>query len=63
MENFVLKRGKKIDLRTNYVQFVLAFFQHGDAEIKKQVLGVKGFVSALFMHVYEDAYQVRIFCI
>ncbi|KAI9259929.1 ribosome 60S biogenesis N-terminal-domain-containing protein [Sporodiniella umbellata] len=46
------------DLRTNYVQFVLAFFQHGDAEIKKQVLGVKGVVSAIFMHIYEDAYQL-----
>lgn len=47
------------DLRTNYVQFVLAFFKHGDAEIKKQVLGVKGLVSGVFVGMDEDAYPVR----
>jgi hypothetical protein len=45
-------------LRTNYVQFVLAFFKHGDAEIKKQVLGVKGLVSGVFVGMDEDAYPV-----
>ncbi|CAO3683818.1 unnamed protein product [Rhizopus microsporus] len=46
------------DLRTNYIHFVLAFIQHGDADIKKQVLSVKGLVSALFTQMYEDAYPL-----
>lgn len=54
-------RMTSIDLRTNYIQFVLTFFQHGDAEIKKQALSVKGLVSALYTHMYEDAYPVCIF--
>lgn len=48
-----------IDLRTNYVHFVLAFFKHGDTEIKKQVLGVKGLVSGVFVGMDEDAYPVK----
>ncbi|OBZ90827.1 hypothetical protein A0J61_01133, partial [Choanephora cucurbitarum] len=36
------------DLRTNYVHFVLAFFQHADSDIKRQVLGIKGLVSGVF---------------
>lgn len=47
-----------LDLRTNYVQFVLAFFKHGDADIKKQVLNVKGLVSGVFVGMDEDAYPV-----
>lgn len=47
-----------LDLRTNYIQFVLAFFKHGDAEIKKQVLGVKGLVSGVFVGMDEDAYPL-----
>lgn len=47
-----------LDLRTNYVQFVLAFFKHGDADIKKQVLSVKGLVSGVFVGMDEDAYPV-----
>lgn len=47
-----------VDLRTNYIQFVLAFFKHGDAEIKKQVLGVKGLVSGVFVGMDEDAYPL-----
>ncbi|KAG2200281.1 hypothetical protein INT47_000274 [Mucor saturninus] len=46
------------DLRTNYVQFVLAFFKHGDADIKKQVLNVKGLVSGVFVGMDEDAYPL-----
>ncbi|KAF7729953.1 hypothetical protein EC973_003366 [Apophysomyces ossiformis] len=46
------------DLRTSYVQFVLAFFIHGDAEIKKQVLALKGFASSVFTGIHEDAYQL-----
>ncbi|CAO3630578.1 unnamed protein product [Cunninghamella echinulata] len=46
------------DLRTFYVQFVLAFFIHGDSDIKKQVLGVKGLVNGIFTHIPEDAYQL-----
>ncbi len=53
------KRWIIIDLRTNYVHFVLAFFKHGDAEIKKQVLGVKGLVSGIFVGMDEDAYPVN----
>ncbi|GAN07719.1 hypothetical protein MAM1_0173d07222 [Mucor ambiguus] len=57
------KKNKKpqsyiYDLRTNYIQFVLAFFKHGDAEIKKQVLGVKGLVSGVFVGMDEDAYPL-----
>lgn len=47
-----------LDLRTNYIQFVIAFFKHGDAEIKKQVLGVKGLVSGVFVGMDEDAYPL-----
>ncbi|KAI9306444.1 ribosome 60S biogenesis N-terminal-domain-containing protein [Cunninghamella echinulata] len=46
------------DLRTFYVQFVLAFFIHGDSDIKKQVLSVKGLVNGIFTHIPEDAYQL-----
>ncbi|ORZ20655.1 ribosome 60S biogenesis N-terminal-domain-containing protein [Absidia repens] len=46
------------DLRTLYVQFVMAFFIHGDSDIKKQVLGVKGLVNGVFTHIDEDAYQL-----
>ncbi|KAI8647125.1 ribosome 60S biogenesis N-terminal-domain-containing protein [Parasitella parasitica] len=57
------KKNKKpqsyiYDLRTNYIQFVLAFFKHADAEIKKQVLGVKGLVSGVFVGMDEDAYPL-----
>ncbi|CEP11420.1 hypothetical protein [Parasitella parasitica] len=57
------KKNKKpqsyiYDLRTNYIQFVLAFFKHADAEIKKQVLGVKGFVNGVFVGMDEDAYPL-----
>ncbi|KAI8087542.1 ribosome 60S biogenesis N-terminal-domain-containing protein [Thamnidium elegans] len=57
------KKSKKpqsyiYDLRTNYVQFVLAFFKHGDADIKKQVLSVKGLVSGVFVGMDEDAYPL-----
>jgi hypothetical protein len=38
----------------------LAFFKHGDAEIKKQVLLVKGLVSGVFVGMDEDAYPVII---
>jgi hypothetical protein len=47
-----------LDLRTNYVQFVLAFLKHGDAEVKRQLLGVKGLVSAVIAGLGEDAYQL-----
>ncbi|KAI8388470.1 ribosome 60S biogenesis N-terminal-domain-containing protein [Radiomyces spectabilis] len=46
------------DLRTSFVKFVLAFFIHGDAEIKRQVLSIKGFAHGVFMHIHEDAYQL-----
>lgn len=49
------------DLRTLYVQFVLAFFVHGDSDIKKQVIGVKGLMNGIFTHITEDAYQVFIY--
>ncbi|KAI9486447.1 MAG: ribosome 60S biogenesis N-terminal-domain-containing protein [Benjaminiella poitrasii] len=57
------KKNKKpqsyiYDLRTNYIQFVLAFFKHGDSETKKQVLGVKSLVSSIFMGIEEDAYPL-----
>lgn len=53
-------KKKKLDLRTNYVHFVLAFFKHGDADIKKQVLSVKGLVSGVFVGMDEDAYPVNL---
>ncbi|KAI8376770.1 ribosome 60S biogenesis N-terminal-domain-containing protein, partial [Choanephora cucurbitarum] len=46
------------DLRTNYVHFVLAFFQHADSDIKRQVLGIKGLVSGVFVNMEEDAYPL-----
>ncbi|RCI06414.1 hypothetical protein CU098_010660 [Rhizopus stolonifer] len=57
------KKAKKpqsyiYDLRTNYVHFVLAFFRHADAEIKRQVLGIKGLVSGVFIGMDEDAYPL-----
>lgn len=47
------------DLRTYYVRFVLAIFMHGDVEAKKQALGVKNLISALFNGLDQDAYKVR----
>lgn len=47
-----------LDLRTNYVQYVLAFLKHGDAEVKRQLLGIKGLVSAVIAGLGEDAYQL-----
>ncbi|KAI7871775.1 ribosome 60S biogenesis N-terminal-domain-containing protein [Spinellus fusiger] len=46
------------DLRTNYVDLVLAFLTYGDADIKKQVLAIKGFVSSIFSGIENDAYQL-----
>ncbi|KAI9011983.1 ribosome 60S biogenesis N-terminal-domain-containing protein [Phycomyces nitens] len=46
------------DLRTNYVELVLAFLRNGDAEVKKQLLNIKGFVSGVFSGMENDAYQL-----
>ncbi|KAI7906920.1 ribosome 60S biogenesis N-terminal-domain-containing protein [Cokeromyces recurvatus] len=54
------KKNKKpqsyiYDLRTNYVQFVLAFFKYGDSELKKQVLSVKSLLLEQILAVmYEN---------
>ncbi|KAI8968983.1 ribosome 60S biogenesis N-terminal-domain-containing protein [Mycotypha africana] len=58
-----MKKNKKpqsylYDLRTNYVQFILAFFKHGSCDLKKQLLGVKGVVSAIYVGMDEDAYPL-----
>jgi hypothetical protein len=37
----------------------MAFIIHGDSDIKKQVLGVKGLVNGVYTHIDEDAYQVN----
>lgn len=47
-----------LDLRTQYVRFVLAFFIHADAGVKRQILSVKNFVHSVFNSIDEDAYQV-----
>ncbi|KAI7883289.1 hypothetical protein K492DRAFT_205560 [Lichtheimia hyalospora FSU 10163] len=46
------------DLRTQYVRFVLAFFIHADAGIKRQILSIKNFVHAVFNSIDEDAYPL-----
>ncbi|KAG0192599.1 hypothetical protein DFQ28_008597 [Apophysomyces sp. BC1034] len=46
------------DLWDFQATFVLAFFIHGDAEVKKQVLAIKGFVSSVFTGIDQDAYQL-----
>ncbi|KAL0077698.1 ribosome 60S biogenesis N-terminal-domain-containing protein [Phycomyces blakesleeanus] len=46
------------DLRTNYVELVLAFLRNGDADIKKQLLGIKGFVSGILSGIENDAYPL-----
>ncbi|KAI8146468.1 ribosome 60S biogenesis N-terminal-domain-containing protein [Fennellomyces sp. T-0311] len=44
------------DLRTSYVRFILALFIHGDTEVKKEALGVRNLVNAVFNGIEEDAY-------
>ncbi|KAI7856237.1 ribosome 60S biogenesis N-terminal-domain-containing protein [Circinella umbellata] len=44
------------DLRTAYVRLVLALFKYGDADIKKEALGVRNLVNAIYTGIDEDAY-------
>ncbi|KAI9269065.1 ribosome 60S biogenesis N-terminal-domain-containing protein [Phascolomyces articulosus] len=44
------------DLRTAYVRLVLALFKYGDADVKKEALGVRNLVNAIFTGIDEDAY-------
>ncbi|KAI8980871.1 ribosome 60S biogenesis N-terminal-domain-containing protein [Pilobolus umbonatus] len=46
------------DLRTSFIEFVLAFFKHGSSDTKKQILGVKGLVLGLFTGIEDDAYPL-----
>lgn len=55
---FILLTIQFIDLRTSYVEFVLAFFKFGDTTVKKDILQVKDLVSPIFKGLERDAYPV-----
>ncbi|RUP46033.1 ribosome 60S biogenesis N-terminal-domain-containing protein [Jimgerdemannia flammicorona] len=48
----------KSDIRSLWIRFVLSFFVNGDARIKKDVLDIKKFVSAIFKGLGQDSYEL-----
>ncbi|KAJ3148549.1 hypothetical protein HDU89_004646 [Geranomyces variabilis] len=45
------------DIRSLYVQFLLAFLENGDAVIKKVMLETKDLLSAIFKGLIEDSFE------
>ncbi|KAJ3178488.1 hypothetical protein HDU87_003562 [Geranomyces variabilis] len=45
------------DIRSLYVQFLLAFLENGDAVIKKVMLETKDLLSAIFKGLTEDSFE------
>ncbi|CAG8450920.1 8097_t:CDS:10 [Ambispora leptoticha] len=47
----------KTDVRTLYIYFILSFFKYGDSKLKREILGIKNFVSGLFPGLVHDSYE------
>lgn len=48
----------KLDTRTLYIQFLLAFFIRGDATVKKEVLEMPDLFQAALKDIYNDSFPL-----
>ncbi|TPX36788.1 hypothetical protein SeMB42_g07051 [Synchytrium endobioticum] len=46
------------DVRTLYIEFILAFLEHGDGTVKKAILETKDLVSSIVKVLSTDSYQM-----
>ncbi|KAL1920446.1 uncharacterized protein VTP21DRAFT_823 [Calcarisporiella thermophila] len=49
---------EKTDPRTQYICFALSFLVHGDAQVKRELMAAKDFLSAIFKALWKDSYSL-----